>query len=81
MVELNKMTHVDRLVHWFRSHNNRATLGEILQSGEPWCHEFNARKANARKQGYVFLFERGKTASENVYQLVTPEETGQLRFA
>lgn len=73
------LTHIDRLVYWFRMKGGRATLGEILRSGEPWAYEWRARVTEARKKGIAFVLERGKTPSENTYRMI--EQKGQMDFA
>lgn len=75
------MTQVDEMVRWFERHGGKATLGDILSSGERWAHEFNARKTDARKRGYVLILYRGKTPSGNIYHCIAPEPSGQMRIA
>jgi hypothetical protein len=67
------------MCEWFRIRGCRATLGEILRSGELWVHEFNARKTDARKRGIEFVLQRGSKPSENVYRMI--EGKGQLDLA
>lgn len=74
-----KQSHYDRMIFWFRMRGCKATLGEILSSGEPWGYEVRARMSEARKKGIAFVLERGKTPSENLYRMV--EHKGQMRFA
>jgi hypothetical protein len=65
------MTHVQQIINWFHVRGGTATLREILTSGEPWSHEFNARKTNLRqKTEYDLVLERGRCASDNRYKLV-----------
>lgn len=75
------MTHLDMIVTWFSKRHNHATLGEILKSGEPWAHEWNARKTDLRNQGYVIILDRGPNPSGNNYTIMPPEENGQMRIA
>ena len=76
-----KMTRLDRMGFWFRMKGRKATLGEILSSGELWVHEFNARKAEARAKGYVFILHRGTTPSENVYTMAAEPGQQQTEIA
>lgn len=79
---MGQMTHLDMIVKWFKSRGGTATLREILQSGESWSHEFNARKTDLRHQGrYDLVLTRGKKASDNAYALNEREENGQMRIA
>ena len=71
------MTHIERMVYYFRMRGGKLTLGEILCSGEPWSYEFRARMTDARKRGIQFNFQRGTTASENLYTLVEYDKDGQ----
>lgn len=75
------MKHSDRMIEWFKFHDNKATLGEILQSGEPWAYEFRARATDLRHQGFVITCLRNKMPSDNLYTVYEPEPSGQLRMA
>lgn len=72
------MTHRDDLLTLFRLHGYALTLGEILK--HPCGYECRARFTELRREGYTITCEKGKTASENVYRLMPPEDSGQLRF-
>lgn len=75
------MTHLEMIAAWFMRRGGRATLRDILNSGEPWMHEWNARKTDLRGKGFVVLLERGKTKSDNLYTVIPPEANGQMRIA
>lgn len=75
-----KLTHIERMVYWFRMHEGKATLAEILKSGEAWSYEFRARMTDARKKGIQFVCHRGQTPSLNEYRLVFYESNGQGRL-
>lgn len=71
------MTHVERMVYWFRMKGHRATLGEILKSGESWAYEFRARMTDARKKGIEFVCQQDPhVPSKNLYRLI--EKHGQM---
>jgi len=75
------MTHIDMIVDWFKSRGGTATLREILNSGQPFAHEFNARKTDLRKQGrYDLVLVRGAKPSDNTYSLIEREKNGQMRL-
>jgi len=72
-------SHVDLIIDWFKSRGGTATLREILNSGQPFAHEFNARKTDLRKQGrYDLVLVRGAKPSDNAYSLIMREENGQM---
>lgn len=73
------MSHIDRMIFWFRMHKCQATLGEILSSREPWSYEWRARVTEARRKGIAFVLERGKKPSENIYRMY--EQRGQTELA
>lgn len=73
------MTHVDRMVHWFRMNNHEATLDYILRSGEPWSYEFRARMTDARKRGYNFVCVKAKRPGDNLYRLIETDVKGQFQ--
>lgn len=73
------MSHREAIIEAFRRNNGRMALGHILKY--QWGYEFRARATELRKQGYTILCEKGKTPSDNMYTLIEPEESGQLRFA
>lgn len=73
------MSHRESIIEAFRRNHGRMSLGHILVY--PWGYEFRARATELRKEGYIILCQKGKTPSENMYTLIEPEETGQLRFA
>lgn len=76
---MSKKSHLDMMIDWFKANNGFATLYEVLHSGEPWSHEFNARKTNLhQKTKYKLVLERGKRASENLYRLQEIEPSGQI---
>lgn len=74
------MTHIERMVYWFRMHQGKATLGEILRSGEPWSYEFRARMTDAKKRGVAFFScqQDHKQPSMNLYRLI--EKSGQMEL-
>jgi len=75
------MTHLEMMIEYFKSKGGTATLREILNSGQPFAHEFNARKTDLRKQGhYDLVLVRGSKPSENTYSLIEREENGQMRL-
>jgi len=61
-------------------HNNQATLGEILKSGELWVHEMTARMSDARKKGIEFTcLQDRKCRSNNLYKMI--ENKGQIEMS
>ena len=73
------MTQHQQLIDLFRRNHNRVTLGEIMQT--TLAAEYRARMTDLRKKGYRFVLQRGKTASANLYMMLEPEPSGQMRFA
>lgn len=73
------MTQHEQLIDLFKRRGKRVTLGEIMKT--TLAAEYRARMSDLRKKGYVFMLERGKIASENIYTMVEPEQDGQMRFA
>lgn len=74
-------SHLDQIVDWFKARGGTATLREILNSGECWQHEFNARKTDLRKKTkYDLVLVRGQKPSDNAYSLIEREDNGQLRL-
>ena len=75
------------MVSWFNAKRNRATLGEMMVSGEPWVYEFRARMSELRRRGYQFELKRGSRPSDNLYTMTEPtagystETSGQMIFA
>jgi len=69
----------DQLIELFRANDWKVSLGHILKT--TLAAEYRARMSELRREGYVILLERGKIASENVYRMSPPDETGQLRMA
>ena len=64
------MTHIESIIAWFKTRGCSATLREILQSGELWSHEFNARKTDLRQcTRYDLVLTRGPRPSDNRYTL------------
>ena len=67
-------SHLEMMVAWFKANNGFATLHEILHSGQPWTHEFGARKTNLHQRtNYKLVLEKGKRSSDNIYRLVEQE--------
>lgn len=78
---MTKPTQVQDMIDWFQRHGYKATLGEILQSGERWSYEFRARLVDARtKYGYSHTCEKGETPAKNVYRIMPPDGN-QMRLA
>lgn len=73
------MTQHEQLVDLFKRNDNRVRLGQIMQT--TLAAEYRARMTDLRKKGYVFLLERGKQPSDNLYIMTEPEIDGQMRFA
>jgi hypothetical protein len=77
------MTQVEEMVLWFDRRGGKATLRDILQSGERWMHKCTARISDARKQGYRIECVRGQRPSDNLYMIQPPakeEANGQRLF-
>jgi hypothetical protein len=74
------MTQLSAMLEWFRLHGDRATLDQILRSGERWSYEFRARLVDAKRKGYFHTCEKGKTPGENIYRLVPPDGN-QMKMA
>lgn len=78
---MKKPTHVEAMLYWFMRHGYKATLGEILRSGEDWTYEFRARLVDAQtKFGYHWSCEKRTPRTENIYRIMPPDQ-GQMRFA
>lgn len=73
------MTQKDQLIKLFEHHSWRVTLGQIMQT--TLAAEYRARMTELRRNGFVILYQRGKTPSENTYTMIAPEPNGQLRLA
>lgn len=64
------MSHVERMIAWFKYKGGAATLREIIQSGEPWMWEFNARKTDLRHNtNYDLVLTRAPHHGDNSYRL------------
>jgi hypothetical protein len=79
------MTQKEQIIDSFRRAGGRMNLAQIL--AQPWGYEFRARATEMRKSGFKFIFTRGRTPSENIYEMWEPvgnfkmEGDGQLVFA
>lgn len=73
------MTQQNEIIEAFRANGWKMTLGHILQ--HPWGYTARNRFAELRARGYVITLDRGETPSQNVYRMMPPDETGQLRMA
>lgn len=54
------------------------TLGQIMQT--TLAAEYRARISEMRKDGYVVMFSKSKTPSDNVYILSEPDREGQYEM-
>ena len=72
------MTQHDYMISLFRMHGGSMTLGQIMKT--TLAAEYRARMTDLRKHGYLFILQRGKTASENRYQMLEPNDN-QTRLA
>jgi hypothetical protein len=69
------------MLYWFMRRGYKATLGEIMRSGEGWAYEFRARLVDAqRKFGYHWTCEKRTPRTENIYRIMPPDRN-QMRFA
>ena len=78
------MTQREQLLTLFRQNGNRLTLGQILNT--TLAAEYRARMTDLRHEDYTITCTKGKTPSQNLYQLIEPirfevEENGQYRMA
>lgn len=73
------MTQKEQILKSFKLAGGKMKLGDILKFYE-FGHEWSARASELRKDGYVITCTKGKTPSENVYTLIAPEPSGQMRF-
>lgn len=70
------------MLFWFRM-KRRATLADILRSGERWVWEFRARKSELNAAGgpqIVLVEEHPKNANMNVYEVREPSRDGQFEM-
>jgi hypothetical protein len=74
----NLNTQYEQLIALFRRNNNRVTLGQIMQT--TLAAEYRARMSELRREGYLITCTKGKTPSENLYHMVPPEPSGQMRM-
>ena len=69
----------EQIVDAFRANGWKMTLGYMLKF--PWGYEFRARATELRKKGFTITCERAKNPSDNVYRIIPPDATGQMRLA
>lgn len=74
------MTQIERMIYWFRMKGGKATLGQILTSGEPWCSEFRARMSDAKRKeiAHFVCHKNYRQPSMNLYQIV--DKSGQVEM-
>ena len=72
------MTQCELIIDLFRRNGNRLTLGKLLQY--PFGYKSTSRFSDLRKMGYVITLHKGRTPSENEYELFEPEADGQMRL-
>lgn len=72
------MNQRDSMLYSFKMAGGKMKLRDILIY--PWGYEFRARASELRKDGWVVICRKGKKPSENEYEVIPPEKTGQLRF-
>jgi len=75
------MNQKEKILQFFRSHNNRATLGEFLSDPSGIGYKCTSRFSELRKEGYAIVCEKAEKASDNVYKLLEFDSSGQGRFA
>ena len=63
------MTQQERLLQMFHEHKNKLTLRDIMQT--TLACEYRARITELRKKGFNILCIRGKSPSDNVYELTS----------
>lgn len=73
------MTQRDAILYSFRLAGGKMKLRDILTYS--WGHEWNARKSDLRKEGFRVNYYKGPSPSENLYEIIPPEKSGQMRFA
>ena len=71
-------TQKERLLELFQLYGNRLTLGQLLKY--PEGYKCTSRFSELRKQGYQINFHKGKTPSENVYELVYFNKNNQAEM-
>jgi hypothetical protein len=73
------MSHVERMIAWFKYKGGTATLREILQPGEPWSYEWRARATDLRHRGdYDLVLTRAAHHSDNSYSLIEKIPTSSV---
>ncbi len=75
------MNHKEKILQFFRSHNNQATLGQFLSDPTGIGYKCTSRFSELRKDGYSIICEKKDKASDNLYRLIEFDQTGQGRFA
>lgn len=71
------MSQKQKILDFFRSHGNKATLGQFLSEPTGIGYKCTSRFSDLRKDGFEVVCEKGKTASENLYRLIEFDQTGQ----
>ena len=66
------MTQKEQLLYLFREHQNKLTLGQILNT--TLAAAYRGRMSDLRNDGYVINLELGNNPSENLYTLVEKKE-------
>jgi len=71
------MSQKEKILHFFRSHGNQATLGQFLSDPSGIGYKCTSRFSELRKDGYQIICEKAERASDNLYRLIEFDQTGQ----
>lgn len=77
------MSRNEALLHLFKAHGNRLTLGQMLSYGTLIGSKYSSRISDLRKMGYnIHCEEHKEQPTANVYTLIEIKtENGQRMFA
>jgi hypothetical protein len=71
----HKKTQTELLIECFERHGWKATLGELLDDGRySFAHKLTARLSDLRREGYTIVYTKGKTPSQNLYEILTEKQ-------
>jgi len=72
------VTQKEAMLDLFRKNGNKLTLGQILNTY--LAAEYRARMTDLRHDGFMIVYRRGKSPSENLYTL-EPSQPNLLEVA
>lgn len=71
------MSQKEKILDFFRSHGNKATLGQFLSDPSGIGYKCTSRFSELRKEGYAIVCEKGQKATDNCYRLIEFDQSGQ----